>query len=143
MNVYAIYAIIGANHKFKKNYILSTNDQGILLPIEKINSIKSLHNEIRYNIKNMFYDKTSELVQHINLSYTEVQHPLALRYIDSINNNYNNIYADDDLFILTGLVLDQNHESKLNWQEFYFKKDIKKISIIDNIIDFTIEKTIL
>ena len=142
MNIYSIYAIIGANHKFKKNYILSVHDQGIFLPIEKINNIKFLHNEIRYNIKNMFYDKTSDLVQHINLSYTEVQHPLALRYIDSINNN-NNIYTENDLFILTGLVLDQNHESKLSWQEFYFKKDIKNISIIDNIIDFTIEKTVL
>jgi hypothetical protein len=141
MNLYAVYAIIAPDHRVKKNYILSSDKNSIVLPVEKIINGRFLHNEIMYYLKKMFSSSIGMLIEHMELSYIEVQNQLCLNYIDSIDKN--NKYSDDDVFLLVGLILDKNHESHMIWKEFEFKKNVRDLSMMDQIIDFTIKKTII
>lgn len=138
--LYAIVTIIAPDIKAQKNYILSISNNKIALPIFNIESAEFLHNELRYNIKKMFSKDIRDIIENIKFSYVEIQNDLALSYIKDIN--INDFYTKDDLFLLTGIILDKKYTSDFFWNEFKFRAN-KVATIIDNIIDFTIQKSIL
>lgn len=138
--LYAILTIITPDIKAQKNYILSVSNKDIILPILNIESIEFLHNELRHNIKNIFSKDIRDIIENIKVSYLEIQNDLALSYIKDIN--INDFYKKNDLFLLVGMVLDKKYDSNFFWNEFKFRSN-KVATIIDNIIDFTIQKSVL
>ena len=139
MNIHGLFCIISTDSKIRKNYILSSDKDRIVLPLIKLENTRYIHNEIRYHIKNMFSSDLSGLIQHTELSYIEFQHNLALEYIESLNNGeqYN------DLLLLIGLILSQPYHTNYTWKEFVLKSKPSDIGLIENIIDFTIQKTVI
>lgn len=138
MNIYSVFVIITSDVDLQKNYILSGSDSSILLPVHRIENAKFLHNEIRYHFKSLFDHHDATIIENIHLSYLDIQNDLAQNYIDSIN--VNEFYKNDDLFLLTGVILDHKYESKYFWKQFEFRKNN---AILDNLIDYTIQKTVI
>jgi hypothetical protein len=139
MNIYTIYTILSVDEKKHKIYVLSSESDSIVFPIDQIQHVRLLQNELRYNIKHYFLNcESNGFLENISLSFLDIQNELVLELLQKENNYLSkNIDINKDIIILCGFVIPKPIESKLYWNEFIF--DIKNENdISQSIIDYTI-----
>ena len=131
-----------------KTVILSTNNDKIILPTFDIQNPKTIYQEIRYAIKDLFEDPELKYVELINISFIEIQNDLLINYIKE-NKEYE-YDENQDLCLFIGIVLTEKNKTNLFWSQIGYpsvSKDnnlsIVKSSSIDILIDYVIKNIVL
>lgn len=141
MKLYTVYCIITADTKKKQNYVLSTESKEIILPICEMTQTRSLHNEIRYNIKKMFDVDIIKFIEEILVSYTEIQSEPTIKYIEELNKD-NTYDLNNSLFILCGVVMEKKQSNTFKWKKYEFSQETMNNPLF-SIIDYTIQKSMI
>lgn len=141
MKIYIVYCIVTADTKKKQNYVLSTDSKDIVLPICEITSARTLHNEIRYNVKKMFDADIIRFIEEILVSYTDIETEPTIKYIENINQD-NRYDLNQDLFILCGIVMEKKQSKTFKWKKYDFSQDAITNPLF-SIIDLTIQKSLI
>jgi hypothetical protein len=138
MNIFAIYNILTIDEKKHKIYVLSADSDLIIFPINQIEHIRFLQNELIYNVKQYFEQyESNEFLESISLSFLDIQNELVLEFINQNNTTYRSVNIDKDIVILCGFILPKPISSKLYWNEFNFDINNKN-NISQSIVDYTI-----
>jgi hypothetical protein len=143
-NIYAIYCVLSIDHVKKENLIISKNKDKIEFPIFKIEHTRLLHNELRYNIQKILLSKTydSDIIKNIAFSYIDIQNDLITKYIEQYYSEEFNL--DNDLFIFCGMIMERAYPlMDFEWKKFDFVKSFSNLDLINSIIDFTVQKSVL
>lgn len=142
--IYSIYCVLTIDHVRKENLLVSANKNKIEFPIFEINYPRSLINELRYNVQNLFIDKTynKDVIKNISFSYTDIQNELILKYLEETYTDRFDL--DKDIFVFCAAILDIAYPlNNFEWFKFNFVKSISGMDATNSIIDFTIEKSII
>jgi hypothetical protein len=146
MKIYAIYCIFTADQKQKENFIVSQSPDSIIFPIKEIEHPRHLHNEIHYNLQNLFKRTTynPELLKNISFTHIDIQNDLVYKYLDNLNAN-NVLDINNDIFVLCCAILENRYELETSnhWTNFKFVKSFTDMDCVNSIVDFAIEKSIL
>lgn len=141
MKLYTVYSIITADTKKKQNYVLSTESKNIVLPICEMTNARTLHNEIRYNVKKMFDTDIIRFIEEILVSYTEIQSEPTIKYIEEINADQT-YDMNNSLFVLCGIVMEKKQSKMFKWKKYEFSQDTMHNPLF-SIIDYTIQKSMI
>ena len=141
MKLYAVYCIITADISKKQNYVLSTKENEIQLPVFELHNAQTIHNEIRYYAKKMFDDNMIQFIEEVLVSYTDIQSDLVLKYIHELNKD-NSFDLADSLFLLCGIVIEKKNCKNAYWNKYDFT-DNSFANPLFSIIDRTIQKSLL
>jgi hypothetical protein len=143
MNVFIVYCVVTADEKEKQSYILSLDKENIVFPIYKLESPRNILNEIRYNIKSIFDEKSIKFIEQVIVSSLDIKNELLIDYIKEIDSNqiYN---LDDDLFILCGIVIQKMDimVSDFNWLKFKYSIKDKITKPVYGIIDSILQTSL-
>jgi hypothetical protein len=118
MKIRIFNLILTHDTKNNKTVILSTDNKKTILPAFYIENPKTIHQEIRYLIKNLFDDPDLKYVELINVSFIEIQNELLINYIkDTEEYKYN---EDEDLCLFVGVILTEKNKTNLFWSPIGF-----------------------
>lgn len=140
-NLYVFNSIVTFDEKTKNNYVLSLNNNKIELPFFQITTPRYLYNETRFNIKNLFKSDTIRFIEEIIISFMDVQNELLIEYVSQLNSNI--FDTDNDLFILSSVILAEKIETTLYWNQFDYEINLQKPDIQSSIIDYSIQRSIV
>lgn len=122
--------------------ILSTEQNNkIVFPTFRIESTKNLHNEIRYQIKNLFIDDNAKFIEDIVVSYTDIQNNLYVDYLKELG--VTSFDENNDIILLNSIVVGDKFNTKLYWRPYDHTIDIKNKDTFGLLIDHILQKTIL
>lgn len=141
MKIYVVYCIVTADTKKKQNYVLSTDSKEIVLPICEITNARTIHNEIRYNVKKIFDADIIKFIEEILISYLDIETEPMIKYIESINKD-KTYDIDKNLFILCGIVMEKKQSKSFKWKKYDFSQEAITNPLY-SIIDFTIQKSLI
>lgn len=148
MNIRVFSLILTHDTKNNKTVIASTDNNQTILPTFYIENPKTIHQEIRYTIKNLFDDPNLKYIDLINVSFMEIQNELLINYIKEIKQyNYD---EDQDLCLFVGVILTEKNKTNLSWLPIGFpsisndnKSSSLKSSCIDVLTDYVIKNIVL
>jgi hypothetical protein len=113
MKIRVFNLILTHDIKNNRTVILSTDNNKIVLPTFYIESPKTIHQEIRYLIKNLFDDPDLKYIELINVSFIEIQNELLINYIkDTQEYSYD---ENEDLCLFVGVILTEKNKTNLFW----------------------------
>jgi len=141
MKLYTVYCIITADINKKQNYVLSTKENEIELPVVELHNPQTMHNEIRYYAKKMFDDNMIRFIEEVLVSYIDIQSDLVSKYIDTLNKD-NSFDIANSLFLLCGIVIEQKNCKNTYWNKYDFTQNAFHNPLF-SIIDRTIQKSLL
>jgi hypothetical protein len=148
MNIRVFNLILTHDNKNNKTVILSTDNDQTVLPTFYIENPKTIHQEIRYLIKNLFDDPGLKYLELINISFIEIQNELLINYIKEIEQyKYD---EDRDLCLFVGVILTEKNKTNLFWSPIGFPSvsntnnlSTVQSSSIDILTDYVIKNIVL
>jgi hypothetical protein len=118
MNIRVFSLVLTHDTKNNKTVILSTDNNKTVLPTFYIDNPKTIHQEIRYTIKNLFDDPGLKYIELINISFMEIQNELLINYIKETEQyKYD---EDQDLCLFVGVILTEKNKTNLSWSPIGF-----------------------
>lgn len=142
-NILSSNCILTFDKKSKNTCILSTTKSDkIVFPTFRIESVKHIINETKYQIKNLFEDENIKFIEDILICTIDIQNDLYSQYIKQlgINSDYD---ENNDILILNSIILSDKYKTKLYWRTYEHIIDIQNKDIFGLLIDHILQKTIL
>jgi hypothetical protein len=125
--------------KNQNTYILSINNENIILPYSIIDKPIFIQEQIKTTILGFFQDPTIKNIIDIDICMLEIQNDLLIKYIEDNNDKYSYDQNEDLCLLSSTIMLDKNF-SLLHWLPIEFETDLAKKKSVDFLIDDTIKR---
>ena len=142
-NIYCLYMVFSADRVNNNTqvYLLSSSQSVLFPPVVKAQSVKQILNELRYNFKIMFDEKSIKYIEECVFSELAVQNEYAVKLLEESIDDFD---PETDL-VLTYITTFTNKDlvPKFSWQKIQFNHESNAYHSNKNLnylIDYAMEK---